>query len=68
MRSRKDSELSHESAVHYGTAIFLVTIVSGFALLHYFYYCINYAMQLRVAVCSLIYRKVGCVLIRIVTV
>lgn len=54
----KNSEMSHESAVQYGTAIFVVTVISSLGTIHYYFHALHYAMKVRVAICSLIYRQV----------
>lgn len=54
----KNSNVSRDDALKYGTAIFIITISFGISVLHYFYFAFYYGARLRVAVCSLIYRKV----------
>lgn len=54
----KNSDVSQDDALKYGTAILIITISSGICVLHYFYFAFYYGARLRVAVCSLIYRKV----------
>lgn len=56
--SRKNSEMSQDDALKYGTTIFVITILAGIVLLHYFFLGFCYGMRVRVAMCSLIYRKV----------
>lgn len=54
----KDSDMSRDDALKYGTAIYIISVMSGVALLHYFFFGFCIGMKLRVAVCSLVYRKV----------
>lgn len=54
----KNSQVTQNDALKYGTAICLITIFSGIGLLHYFYFGFYYGTRVRVAVTSLIYRKV----------
>lgn len=54
----KNSEISQNDALISGSSIFVITIVSGIALLHYFYFGFYYGMRVRIATTSLIYRKV----------
>lgn len=50
--------MSRDDALKYGTAIYIISVMSGVALLHYFFFGFCIGMKLRVAVCSLVYRKV----------
>lgn len=50
--------MSRDDALKYGTIIFIITIVAGVIMLHYFFLGFVYGMRVRVAMCSLIYRKV----------
>lgn len=50
--------MSQNEALKYGTTIFVITIVAGIIMLHYFFLGFCYGMRVRVAMCSLIYRKV----------
>lgn len=59
----KNSEISQDDALTYGTAILVITIFSGICLLHYFYFGFYYGTRVRVAVCSLIYRKVNALIL-----
>lgn len=55
---RENSDVSRDDVLKYGTAILLATISSGMCTLHFFYFSSYYGGRIRVAVCSLIYRKV----------
>lgn len=50
--------MSYDEALKYGTAICVIKIVSGIIYLHFLNLAFYYGMKIRVAVCSLIYRKV----------
>lgn len=52
--------MSKDEALQYGTSIFVITVVAGIIMLHYFFLGFCYGMRVRVAMCSLIYRKVNC--------
>lgn len=51
--------MTRDDALIYGTSIFVITIFAGICLLHYFFLGFCYGMRVRVAMCSLIYRKVS---------
>lgn len=57
--SREDSDQSRDGAVRYGIYFFVLTVSYGITLIQYVYYGYYYAMRVRVALSSLIYRKVG---------
>ncbi|XP_055317503.1 probable multidrug resistance-associated protein lethal(2)03659 isoform X2 [Sitodiplosis mosellana] len=54
---RTNSIQSRDDVLKYGTVIILLTIMSGLCYVHYYFYGRYYGMRIRVAVCSLIYRK-----------
>lgn len=54
----KDSVMAQDDALNYGTAIFVVTVVLGICAMHYTFLGSYYGTRIRVAICSLIYRKV----------
>lgn len=60
----KNSEMSQDEALLYGTSIFVITILTGVLTIHYLNVCPYYGLRIRVAVCSLIYRKVGHVFVK----
>lgn len=55
----KDSDMTQADALKYGSAICFMAAVPGIAYLHYFYLVFLNGVRIRVAVCSLIYRKVS---------
>lgn len=63
VNSSKNHRVSRDDALKYGTAIFIITISSGISVLHYFYFSSYFGTRVRVAVTSLIYRKVFAVFI-----
>lgn len=50
--------MSRDDAQTYGIAIFALTMSGGMGFLHYYYYGSYYALKIRVALSSLIFRKV----------
>lgn len=52
--------MSQNDALKYGTSVLIITIVAGIILLHYMFLGFCYGMRVRVAICSLVYRKVTC--------
>lgn len=50
--------MTRDDALKHGTAIFIITVVSGISYLHYSYLGYCSGMKVRVAVSSLVYRKV----------
>lgn len=55
---RENSGNHREGAIKYGLYVLILTICYGVGFLHYFYYGAYYAMKIRIALSSLIYRKV----------
>lgn len=53
----KNSDISHESAIKYGTLIFILIILSGLCATHSYFKGIHFAVRVRAAVCNIIYRK-----------
>lgn len=58
MGCRKDSHVSQNDALVYGTAIFAMTIIPGLASSHSLFKVFCTGQKVRVGVCSLIYQKV----------
>lgn len=54
----KDSVMTQDDALNYGTSIFVMTVVLGIFAMHYTFLGSYYGTRIRVAICSLIYRKV----------
>lgn len=61
---RKNTEISQNDALNSGTTIYIITIIAGIIMLHYYFLGYCYGMRVRVAMCSLIYRKVYKILSR----
>lgn len=55
---RKDSDMSQNDALVYGTGIFFMTTVSGMSCSHILFKGICVGTKVRVAVTNLIYQKV----------
>lgn len=54
---RKDSDMSKEEALYYAGAMIGLTVLNVLSLNQYIFSAFHYGMKLRVACCSLIYRK-----------
>ncbi|KAJ6650180.1 Cystic fibrosis transmembrane conductance regulator [Pseudolycoriella hygida] len=55
---RKDGNMTHEDAVKYGIAIVAISVLLGLIQVHYYFNGRHYGMNIRTAICSLIYGKV----------
>lgn len=56
---RKNSDVSRDEAIKYASYFFALTIFYGIAMLHFSFNGFYYAMRVRVALSSVIYRKVS---------
>ncbi|XP_058446019.1 ATP-binding cassette sub-family C member 4-like [Malaya genurostris] len=54
---RKDSDVTYENALYYAGAIVILNIVSAITINQYILGCFQNGMKVRVAMCSVIYRK-----------
>lgn len=54
-----NSNESHDDALKYGVGFVILTIFCGASYIHYFYTGSVYGMKVRVAISSLVYRKVS---------
>ncbi|KAJ6646999.1 ATP-binding cassette subfamily C member 4 [Pseudolycoriella hygida] len=55
---RKDGNMTYEDAVNYGIAIVAISVLLGLIQVHYYFNGSHYGMNIRTAICSLIYGKV----------
>lgn len=54
----ENSDVSRNEALIYGTCLFALMVCYGITLLHYLFKGMHYSMKIRVALSSVIYRKV----------
>lgn len=61
----ENSGVSRDDAIKYGAAFVVLTVFYGITLLHYLFCGLHYSMKIRVAISSLIYRKV-CIILNLI--
>lgn len=53
------SKAARDNASQYGAYLFALTVLSGISTIHFLYYSFHCAMKARVAITSIVYRKVS---------